>query len=49
MGEVKVRPRSNSGYNPEEDNGQHAAAPEKSFPWNVDGDLMEARSEVQVK
>uniref|UniRef100_A0A7N5K1J6 Ceramide kinase like n=1 Tax=Ailuropoda melanoleuca TaxID=9646 RepID=A0A7N5K1J6_AILME len=49
VGEVKVRPRSNSGYNPEEDNGQHSAAPEKSFPWNVDGDLMEARSEVQVK
>ncbi|XP_040499169.1 ceramide kinase-like protein isoform X1 [Ursus maritimus] len=49
VGEVKVRPRSNSGYNPEEEDGRHAAAPEESFPWNVDGDLMEAWSEVQVK
>uniref|UniRef100_A0A452R2Q7 Ceramide kinase C-terminal domain-containing protein n=2 Tax=Ursus americanus TaxID=9643 RepID=A0A452R2Q7_URSAM len=49
VGEVKVRPRSNSGYNPEEEDGRHAAAPEEGFPWNVDGDLMEAWSEVQVK
>eukprot|EP00071_Canis_lupus_P036834 XP_022270391.1 ceramide kinase-like protein isoform X1 [Canis lupus familiaris] len=48
VGEVKVRPRNNSGYSLEED-GLHAAASENSFPWNVDGDLMEAKSEVQVK
>lgn len=45
---MKVRPRNNSGYSLEED-GLHAAASENSFPWNVDGDLMEAKSEVQVK
>ncbi|XP_032262906.1 ceramide kinase-like protein [Phoca vitulina] len=50
VGEVKVRPRNLSGYNPEDDDdGRHAAASENSFPWNIDGDLMEATSEVHIK
>nr|XP_012418087.1 PREDICTED: ceramide kinase-like protein isoform X3 [Odobenus rosmarus divergens] len=48
VGEVKVRPRNLSGYDPEDD-GRHAAASENSFPWNIDGDLMEATSEVHIK
>ncbi|KAF3824319.1 hypothetical protein GH733_008604 [Mirounga leonina] len=50
VGEVKVSPKNLSGYNPEDDDdGQHAAASENSFPWNIDGDLMEATSEVHIK
>ncbi|XP_006921316.1 ceramide kinase-like protein isoform X3 [Pteropus alecto] len=46
--EVKVYPRNKtSGHNPEDQ--QHETASEKSFPWNVDGDLMEVASEVHVK
>ncbi|XP_025768426.1 ceramide kinase-like protein isoform X2 [Puma concolor] len=47
--EVKVRPRTNSAPNLEEDAGRHAAASENNFPWNVDGDLVEVASEVHVK
>ncbi|XP_015336606.1 ceramide kinase-like protein isoform X1 [Marmota marmota marmota] len=49
VGEVKVHPRNTtSGYGPEEDK-PHEATLENSFPWNVDGDLMEVASEVHVK
>ncbi|XP_059783264.1 ceramide kinase-like protein isoform X1 [Balaenoptera ricei] len=48
--EVKVHPRSNSsGHNPEEEDGPHETATGSSFPWNVDGDLMEVASEVHVR
>ncbi|KAM4859174.1 ceramide kinase-like protein isoform 2-T2 [Thomomys bottae] len=48
--EVKVCPRSSaSGYNALEDAGLHELASETSFPWNVDGDLMEVASEVHVR
>ncbi|XP_032711944.1 ceramide kinase-like protein isoform X2 [Lontra canadensis] len=49
VGEVRVRPRNKSGCDPEEDDGRQAAASEHSFPWNIDGDLVEAESEVLVK
>lgn len=46
--EVKVYPRNKtSGHSPEDQ--RHETASEKSFPWNVDGDLMEVASEVHVK
>ncbi|KAF5910667.1 hypothetical protein HPG69_004756 [Diceros bicornis minor] len=48
--EVKVHPRNNtSGHNPEEQDRPHETASESSFPWNVDGDLMEVASEVHVR
>ncbi|KAJ8788630.1 hypothetical protein J1605_005361 [Eschrichtius robustus] len=48
--EVKVHPRSNSsGHNPEEEDGPHETATGSSFPWNVDGHLMEVASEVHVR
>nr|XP_030706402.1 ceramide kinase-like protein isoform X3 [Globicephala melas] len=48
--EVKVHPRSNSsGHNPEEEDVPHETATGSSFPWNVDGDLMEVASEVHVR
>ncbi|XP_007934147.1 ceramide kinase-like protein [Orycteropus afer afer] len=47
---VKVQQKNNmSEHNPEEENGPHGIAPENSFPWNVDGDLMEVASEVHVR
>ncbi|KAM4869873.1 ceramide kinase-like protein isoform 1-T1 [Urocitellus parryii] len=49
VGEVKVHPRNTtSGYSPEQDR-LHEATLENSFPWNVDGDLMEVASEVHVR
>lgn len=46
MEEVKVHPKNcNSGHNPEED-GPHENC---SFPWNVDGDLMEVTSDIHVR
>ncbi|XP_007461288.1 PREDICTED: ceramide kinase-like protein isoform X3 [Lipotes vexillifer] len=48
--EVKVHPGSNSsGHNPAEEDGPHETATGSSFPWNVDGDLMEVASEVHVR
>lgn len=48
--EVKVHPRNNtSAHNPEEEERPHETASENSFPWNVDGDLMEVASEVHVR
>lgn len=48
--EVKVYPRNKtSGRHPEEEDQLQEAASEESFPWNIDGDLMEAASEVHVK
>ncbi|XP_054418713.1 ceramide kinase-like protein isoform X1 [Pteronotus mesoamericanus] len=48
--EVKVYPRNKtSAYNPEEDDQPNETASETSFPWNVDGDLMEVTSEVHIK
>uniref|UniRef100_A0A673TXN3 Ceramide kinase like n=1 Tax=Suricata suricatta TaxID=37032 RepID=A0A673TXN3_SURSU len=46
--EVKIRPRTNSTPSLEENEWQ-ATASENSFPWNVDGDLVEVASEVHVK
>lgn len=44
--EVKVHPKNNTqGHNPEEEDRPS----ENSFPWNVDGDLMEVASEVHVR
>nr|XP_019608395.1 PREDICTED: ceramide kinase-like protein isoform X3 [Rhinolophus sinicus] len=48
--EVKVYPRNKTGgRHPEEEDQPHETVSEESFPWNVDGDLMEAASEVHVK
>ncbi|XP_048201102.1 ceramide kinase-like protein isoform X3 [Perognathus longimembris pacificus] len=48
--EVKVCPRTNtSGDNEGEEVGPHKPASETTFPWNVDGDLMEVASEVHVR
>ncbi|XP_053774799.1 ceramide kinase-like protein isoform X3 [Desmodus rotundus] len=48
--EVKVYPRNKtSAHNPEEEDQPHETASETSFPWNVDGDLMEVTSEVHLK
>ncbi|XP_033612230.1 ceramide kinase-like protein isoform X1 [Fukomys damarensis] len=49
--EVKVLPRSTAGYNAEEqeDGPQGTASEKTTFPWNVDGDLMEVASEVHVR
>ncbi|XP_006864073.1 PREDICTED: ceramide kinase-like protein isoform X2 [Chrysochloris asiatica] len=48
--EVKVqRKTSMSEQNLEEKHEPHETALENSFPWNVDGDLMEVASEVHVR
>lgn len=48
--EVKIHPQSNStGYEPEEEGGNPATLSQHGFPWNVDGDLMEATSEVHIR
>ncbi|XP_037379557.1 ceramide kinase-like protein [Talpa occidentalis] len=48
--EVKVHPRNTtSGHNPGEEDRPQEIASELSFPWNVDGDLMEVASEVHVR
>ncbi|XP_004628698.1 ceramide kinase-like protein [Octodon degus] len=48
--EVKVYPRNTVGYNPgEEDGSQEMPSGNTTFPWNVDGDLMEVASEVHVR
>ncbi|KAB1279485.1 Ceramide kinase-like protein [Camelus dromedarius] len=48
--EVKVYPKSNSSrHNPEEEDGPRGRALGNSFPWNIDGDLMEVASEVHVR
>lgn len=48
--EVKIHPKSHSsGYNQQEEGGDQATLPENTFPWNVDGDLMEAASEVRIR
>ncbi|GAB1286480.1 Ceramide kinase-like [Apodemus speciosus] len=50
IGEVKIHPKSNSsGYSPQEEGGNHTTVSENVFPWNVDGDLMEAASEVHIR
>uniref|UniRef100_A0A2K6FMD7 CERK like autophagy regulator n=1 Tax=Propithecus coquereli TaxID=379532 RepID=A0A2K6FMD7_PROCO len=50
VAEVIVHPRNNSSrYSPEEEEEPHETASENSFPWNVDGDLMEVTSEVHVR
>lgn len=48
--EVKIHPKSHSsGHNQQEEGGDQATLPENTFPWNVDGDLMEAASEVHIR
>uniref|UniRef100_A0A8C5L4Q1 DAGKc domain-containing protein n=1 Tax=Jaculus jaculus TaxID=51337 RepID=A0A8C5L4Q1_JACJA len=48
--EVKIQPKNNtSGYNREHEGVTHESVSENSFPWNVDGDLMEVSSEVHVR
>ncbi|XP_004375511.1 ceramide kinase-like protein isoform X2 [Trichechus manatus latirostris] len=48
--EVKVQRKNNtSGHNPEEKNEPYEIALDNSFPWNVDGDLMEVASDVHVR
>ncbi|KAL1786696.1 ceramide kinase isoform X2 [Sigmodon hispidus] len=48
--EVKIHPRGNSnGHNQQEEGGNHKTVPENDFPWNIDGDLMEAASEVHIR
>ncbi|XP_045153331.1 ceramide kinase-like protein isoform X2 [Echinops telfairi] len=48
--EVKVQQKNNlNGHNSDERHEPHEIGLENSFPWNVDGDLMEVASEVHVK
>ncbi|XP_063115465.1 ceramide kinase-like protein isoform X2 [Cavia porcellus] len=48
--EVKVFPKNTAGYCPEEEAGpRETASGNTTFPWNVDGDLMEVASEVHVR
>ncbi|KAM6177875.1 ceramide kinase-like protein [Rhynchocyon petersi] len=48
--EVKVEQKNSTpGHNPEEKNEPYEFAPESSFPWNVDGDLMEVASEIHIR
>ncbi|XP_021049384.1 ceramide kinase-like protein [Mus pahari] len=48
--EVKIHSESNSnGYSPQEEVGNHTTISEHGSPWNVDGDLMEASSEVHIR
>ncbi|KAK7822287.1 hypothetical protein U0070_014386 [Myodes glareolus] len=48
--EVKIHPKSHSsGDSQQEEGGDQATLPENTFPWNVDGDLMEAASEVHIR
>lgn len=48
--EVKIHPKCHSsGYNQQEEGGDQATLSENTFPWNVDGDLMEAASEVHIR
>ncbi|XP_004601257.2 ceramide kinase-like protein [Sorex araneus] len=47
--EVKVNPKNMSEQNSEEEDEPHETSSESSFPWNIDGDLMEVTSEVHVR
>ncbi|XP_004476930.2 ceramide kinase-like protein isoform X4 [Dasypus novemcinctus] len=48
--EVKLHPRNNTNeHNPEKEDEPHEPFTENSFPWNIDGDLMEVPSEVHVR
>ncbi|XP_037706391.1 ceramide kinase-like protein isoform X3 [Choloepus didactylus] len=48
--EVKLHPRNNiNEHDPEKEDEPHEPVPENSFPWNIDGDLMEVPSEVHVR
>ncbi|MEE6489825.1 hypothetical protein FKM82_015689 [Ascaphus truei] len=48
--EVKLRPNSSFVECAHEQNGElHAIPTEDIHPWNIDGDLMEASSEVHVR
>ncbi|CAM5147514.1 unnamed protein product [Eretmochelys imbricata] len=47
--EVKVQPRTEIGYDTEENVYLHATSAEGNYPWNIDGDLMEGASEVHVR
>uniref|UniRef100_A0A8C3Q2Q0 Ceramide kinase like n=1 Tax=Chrysolophus pictus TaxID=9089 RepID=A0A8C3Q2Q0_CHRPC len=46
--EVKVQPRNKSGLDAKENTDTNATAEEDNYPWNIDGDLIEA-SEVHVR
>uniref|UniRef100_A0A8C9EXI1 Ceramide kinase C-terminal domain-containing protein n=1 Tax=Pavo cristatus TaxID=9049 RepID=A0A8C9EXI1_PAVCR len=46
--EVKVQPRIKSGLDAKENTDLNATAAEENYPWNIDGDLVEA-SEVHVR
>uniref|UniRef100_A0A8C8RA97 Ceramide kinase C-terminal domain-containing protein n=1 Tax=Pelusios castaneus TaxID=367368 RepID=A0A8C8RA97_9SAUR len=47
--EVKVQPRTNTGYDTEENMYLRATSVEGTYPWNIDGDLMEEASEVHIR
>ncbi|NXL90045.1 CERKL protein, partial [Alectura lathami] len=47
--EVKVQPRLKSGLDAKEDMYLNATSAEGSYPWNIDGDLIEEASEVHVR
>ncbi|ERE71905.1 ceramide kinase-like protein [Cricetulus griseus] len=50
INEVKIHPRNNSNdYNEQEEGHSHAPVSENGFPWNIDGDLMEAASEGHIR
>ena len=46
--EVKIHPKSHSSGHNQQEGGDQATLPEHTFPWNVDGDLMEA-AEVHIR
>ncbi|KAJ7408032.1 Ceramide kinase-like protein [Willisornis vidua] len=47
--EVKVQPRLTSGLDAKQNTDLNADSAEGNYPWNIDGDLMKAASEVHVR
>ncbi|XP_071418779.1 ceramide kinase-like protein isoform X2 [Pithys albifrons albifrons] len=47
--EVKVQPRLTSGLDAKQNTYLNATSAEGNYPWNIDGDLMKATSEVHVR
>uniref|UniRef100_A0A8B9S5B4 Ceramide kinase C-terminal domain-containing protein n=1 Tax=Apteryx owenii TaxID=8824 RepID=A0A8B9S5B4_APTOW len=47
--EVKVQPRLKNVFDTKEDIYLNTTSAEGTYPWNIDGDLMEEASEVHVR
>nr|XP_025966104.1 ceramide kinase-like protein isoform X1 [Dromaius novaehollandiae] len=47
--EVKVQPRLKSAFDTKDDTYLNTTSAEGTYPWNIDGDLMEEASEVHIR